>query len=386
MRSEVACGLGGAAGVRVVWLAVVIAGLAVTIPGRVVHAQAGEAESQIRQGLELRRQGLDARALPFFENAYRLSRNARTAAQLGMAEMALGYWVEADRHLTEALTVADHPWVSKNKDTLDEARAKVRAMIGQLTITGPAGAEVLVNGLAVGRLPLAGPIPLGKGVIEVELRSPGYASTSKSVTLPGGGAASVSLLLLPTETKRAVDRPVVAAATTHASADAGSRPATTTTTAMAQPNVIVSRPDPGARPETPSSGVRPLSWAMGGVGLAGVAFGVFETVLMVGKQNDFNGHTVASPTPENPNRRVADCTTSALTDECSRLRDAYTQARTLAIVGYAAGGALVATSAVLLALSSRDHASGTKVGWARSRSIMCLPSVGAAGASCVLRF
>jgi hypothetical protein len=59
--------------------------------------------------------------------------------------MALGYWIEADQYLTEALTVADHPWVEKNRETLEQARTKVRGMIGELTITGaPAGAEVLV--------------------------------------------------------------------------------------------------------------------------------------------------------------------------------------------------------------------------------------------------
>jgi hypothetical protein len=362
---------------------VVVAVLGVAVPARLVRAQAGEAEAQIRQGLELRRQGLDARALPFFENAYRLARNARTAAQLGLEEMALGYWMEADQYLTEALTVADHPWVAKNKGTLEEARTKVRAMIGELTITGgPAGAEVVINGQAAGRLPLSEPIRLAKGAAQVELRAPGYEPASRMVTVPGGSSASVSLLLVRTPSRQTTELPATTAAAGVgvASADTTSPPPTSS---GAQPSVIIAGRDLEPRPEASHpSGARPLAWTLGSVGLAAGAFGVFETVAMVGKKNDFNNHTVASPTPQDPNRRVVDCTTSALTDECSRLRDAYSQARTLAIVGYAAGGALVATSAVLLAVSSsRERPSGNGMA-----SVTCVPTVGVAGASCALRF
>ena len=121
-------------------------------PARVARAQAEQVESLIRQGVELRKQGKDALALPFFENAYQKSRNPRTAAQLGLGEMALGYWVEAQRHLGEAVEATDNPWVKKNARMLSDSLAKVRSMVGELTITGePAGADVTINGQPMGK-------------------------------------------------------------------------------------------------------------------------------------------------------------------------------------------------------------------------------------------
>src|SRR6516165_11970694 len=77
------------------WKTMLAAALVIAVagPASVARAQAEEAESLIRQGVELRKEGKDALALPFFEKAYQKSRNPRTAAQLGLGEMALGYWV-----------------------------------------------------------------------------------------------------------------------------------------------------------------------------------------------------------------------------------------------------------------------------------------------------
>ena len=66
-------------------------------------------EALIRQGVELRHQGHDVRALPLFQKAYGMTRTPRTAGQLGLCEMAMGYWLDAENHLGEALNVPEHP-------------------------------------------------------------------------------------------------------------------------------------------------------------------------------------------------------------------------------------------------------------------------------------
>ena len=94
--------------------------------------ESGEAEALIRQGVELRSQKKDERALPLFEKAYQISRTPRTAGQLGLVEMALGYFVDAERYLGEALSSPDHPWVAKNLATLKAQLAAAKAQIGEL--------------------------------------------------------------------------------------------------------------------------------------------------------------------------------------------------------------------------------------------------------------
>src|SRR5215475_9606181 len=148
--------------IHVAGAAALIVGLGLTArPARA--GDSAEAEALIRQGVELRAQKKDERALPLFEKAYQISRSPRTAGQLGLVEMALGYFVDAERYLGEAVASPDHPWVAKNLPTLKAQLAAAKAQIGELYIVGePAGAEVLVNGKPVGKLPLAAPIRLDK--------------------------------------------------------------------------------------------------------------------------------------------------------------------------------------------------------------------------------
>src|SRR4051812_16035681 len=74
-----------------------------------------EIEDLIRQGNDLRRAGKDERALPLLRKAYDLAGTPRTAAQLGLVEVALGYRLEAERHLSESLASPRDVWVRKNR-------------------------------------------------------------------------------------------------------------------------------------------------------------------------------------------------------------------------------------------------------------------------------
>src|SRR4026208_2372075 len=68
-------------------------------------ARAGDsaaAEARIRGGGDRRAKKREERALPLFEKAYQVSRSPRTAGQLGLVEMALGYFLDARRDLGEA--------------------------------------------------------------------------------------------------------------------------------------------------------------------------------------------------------------------------------------------------------------------------------------------
>src|SRR5579872_2645775 len=161
--------------------------VAMAVAGPAWATDVESVEALVRQGVELRQQRHDARALPLFQKAYGMSRNPRTAGQLGLCEMALGYWLDAESHLSEALNVPDNPWVSRNLADLTGALAAVRTNISDVTVTGePKDAEVMVNGQSVGRLPLAAPVRLGKGAADVELRAPGYVSATRSLMIPGG--------------------------------------------------------------------------------------------------------------------------------------------------------------------------------------------------------
>ena len=81
-----------------------------------------------------------------------------------LVEKALGRWAEADRHLTDALKGGQDPWIHKNLTVLEKTLAEVKRQVARIEITGePVGADVLVNGRPVGKVPLPHPVRVNAG-------------------------------------------------------------------------------------------------------------------------------------------------------------------------------------------------------------------------------
>jgi hypothetical protein len=341
-----------------------------------------EAEALIRQGVELRAQKKDERALPLFEKAYQLSRSPRAAGQLGLVELALGYFVDAEKYLGEAVASPDHPWVAKNLPTLKAQLATAKSQIGELYIVGePNGADVLVNGKLVGKLPLPWPIRLDKGRADVRVQAGGYVSTTDTVTITGGKREDRSYRL---------QREAVAVAPPPApvaAPPAKEMPKPVETTAPA-PSVATATPAPAVAPPAASinatpapadggggdlSYLRPVAWGVGIAALAGLVFGGVEGLIAINKRNEFNDHT-------DPSTMIPDCNTTAPTGPCKALMDSHESARTLSIVGFVAGGVLTAGAAVLWVLSSPKERAGS------SSAFACTPDLGTRGVACGMQF
>ena len=345
--------------------------------------ESGEAEALIRQGVELRSQGKDERALPLFEKAYQLSRTPRTAGQLGLVEMALGYYVDAERYLGEAVSAPDHPWVAKNLATLKSQLATAKGMIGELAISGePMGAEVWVNGKQVGRLPLPAPLRLDKGRAEIQIRATGYVATSDTVAITGGKREEQSFRLV----REPVAAPAVVTPVTPAPATGTTMPKPAETpvasaTPAGSPEATPSTPAPTGATVTATSGqpasdgtnLRPYAWGAAGGAALGLILGTVEGLAAIKKKNEFNEH-------KGPDGSF-DCGTDALNAACKSIQDSHSTARTLAIVGFVAGGVLAGVSVALFVMSSPGEAkSGT------TSALACVPDVVSRGVSCRLQF
>lgn len=322
---------------------------------------AEEAEALIREGVKLRAHDNAALALPMFEKAYQLSRSPRTAAQLGLCELELGYWVEADRYLSEALAAPEHPWVAKNKATLKKPLEMARANIGELALVlSPAGAEVSLNHKPVDRSLVGAPIRLGKGLVDVEVRAPGYETTRETVIITGGKREERTYTLA---------RTAVAAAPVP-SLGAGASPATD---ANPGATLTVESSAPSER-----KGARIAAWITGGAAVGALVVGTVEAFSAAGKSDDFNNHTSMSG-----GATFHDCGTSSLSASCKALKDRYDQAVTGAVVGFVAAGVLAATSSVLFLYSSGGHGAERDGG---ARALACVPDPVGRGIGCSLRF
>src|SRR3954468_11402142 len=229
------------------------------------HAEAAEVEALIAKGNELRRAGTPGPALPYFQKAYELARTPRTTGQLGLAELAAGYPVESEAHLSAALASPNDPSIVKYRQILADALTMARGQIGELPIQGnPPGADVIVNGHSVGTLPLAVPIKLPARSTEVVVRAPGYSEQRELIPIAGGQRHSLTVNLKSTEKPAAPAPKVVVAPPPPPAVSAD--PAGIATGPVPPPPqsgklVRIERSDPAA--STSGSGARTAAWILG---------------------------------------------------------------------------------------------------------------------------
>ena len=338
-----------------------------SLPARAA-TDAERAEALIREGVQLRAHDAAARALPLFVQAYQLSRTPRTAAQLGLCELELGYFVAAERYLSEALAAPDHPWVAKNKGTLKKPLETARANIGELSlIVAPASAEVSLNHKPLDRTALAAPIRLNKGPVDLEVRAPGYQPALDTITIVGGKREERTFSLVP---EPAHGNSTITVATAPAD---GAQPAPGSGDAIA----IGAAASPPSTEATTNK--RRAAWITGGAAAAALVFGTIEAFSAASKRDAFNDHTgmVGGVV-------VHDCGTASVSPACKPLKDSYDRALTLTVVGFVAAGAAAAASSVLFVLSSPGHGGAERDGAARA--FACVPDPVSRGLGCSVRF
>jgi hypothetical protein len=147
-----------------------------------LRAQVGDdAEGLIAQGIALRRDHKNAEALELFRRAFALAPGPRVQAHMGLAEQAVGKWVEAERDIQAGLEVRDEPWIVKNRGSLEKALAIVVDHLGWIEIkTEVTDAEIWINGAQLSRH--AGEsIRVVAGTNVVEVRATGYLPAMRTL-------------------------------------------------------------------------------------------------------------------------------------------------------------------------------------------------------------
>jgi hypothetical protein len=221
----------------------------------------------------------------------------------------------------------------------------------------------------VGQLPLAAPLRLDKGKVEIKVSAPGHLATTESVIVTGGKREERTFTL-------SRDPATAPAASTEPNLALGANSADNSLATTATPTVEAT-PAPSGNPRR---GLRLAAWITGGAALGALVFGTIETFVAASARNDFNNHM---GTVNGVYGR--DCGTGNLSPECKPLKDAYDQAVTLSIVGFAAAGALAAGASVMFVLSSPNR-SVTAESTGSAHALACVPDLWTRGLSCSLRF
>jgi hypothetical protein len=157
-----------------------------------VDAEA-ESEVWIKKGVKLRKEGEHAAALEAFLRAHETKRTGRTVALVGLARQSLRQWPQAMDCLLEALESKD-TWIEKNRPPLEEALAAVKAHVGWLLLSGPAGSRLWVSEVSMGTLPMR-EMRLAEGVYVARVEKDGMQPWSQTITIVGGKTVEVVAML-----------------------------------------------------------------------------------------------------------------------------------------------------------------------------------------------
>lgn len=214
------------------------------------------AEELLERGVELRRTDQDAEALVLFRQALELAPNSsRAQAHLGTTYQAIGRWVLADEFLGKALAHSSDAYVNRHRRALEQAREFVQEHLGLLEISGgPAGAEVLLNGQSIGKLPMREPVRVPVGSYQMEVALAGHYGVNLPVRISRQALTRELVELLPLS--------------------GGSRGK------GAAAGVSGAGPGEGAGVE-PSGGPSWLTWTLAGAGVAAAGVG---TVALIQRQ------------------------------------------------------------------------------------------------------
>jgi hypothetical protein len=314
--------------------------LAIVWQATPAHADAAEVEALIAKGNELRRAGKPGPALPYFQKAYELAHTPRTTGQLGLAELAAGYPVEAADHLATALESPNDPSIGKYRQMLADALTMARGQIGELAVQGsPAGAEVLVDGRSVGALPLPSTIKVPAHNTEVIVRAPGYAERRQFVPIAGGHRHEVAIDLPRIEQAPELP-PVVMVSPSPAPSPSPPRP--TSASAVAEEHAA------DATTGGDGSGLRTAAWVVGGGAVVAAGTGLALHLSAESNLSDFNGSCKNDPT-DGIVMRIGGVLTK---EQCHDHLDSWTWQRRWSVIGYVSGAALAVASTVLF-LTSR---------------------------------
>ena len=190
---------------------------------------------------------------------------------------------------------------------------------GQLMVDSSVrGAQVRVDGQPLGTTPLARPLDIRLGTVQVEVTAPGHQTWRQPITVGPNGITQV----------RAVLQPIP-----HA---VGFRPH--------PPPVVYKQPEGGARPQ---SG---WGWTLTGIGIASVVGGGLCTTFALLDQRKFDNATYFKV---NKPPKASELIRQDLTQgEALALEEEAHLLQTISIAAYATGGAMLLTGIILVATDS----------------------------------
>jgi hypothetical protein len=182
-----------------------------TKPAESGSTDVGEARARFARGVELYKEGSFDAALAEFNKAYEIAPNYRVLYNIAQVQRERHDFVAALRMFQQYMDQGGAEITAERRDQVTKEIAALRGRVAELQVQSDVdGAELFVDGVSVGVLPLGEPALVSAGVRQIELRKSGYLPSSRTLTIAGGETVRPVFTL----EKSTSDAPAAAAAPT----------------------------------------------------------------------------------------------------------------------------------------------------------------------------
>lgn len=186
------------------WIALIVVAVSFVPRGEAGAAPApstsnvDRAREYFKKGVALyKERGFDA-ALAEFEKAYELAPDYRLLYNLAQVQIERHDYVSALSRFRDYLREGGGQIATERRAEVETELANLAGLVAELSVVADAdGAELVIDGVRIGSLPLAQPVLVNAGVRSVLVRKVGYAPASQVVTIAGGEPHRLELKLQP---------------------------------------------------------------------------------------------------------------------------------------------------------------------------------------------
>jgi hypothetical protein len=167
--------------------------------GETTSSNVDQARVHFQRGTEFYREANYDAALAEFSKAQQLAPNYRLLYNIGQVQAEQHDYVAAVRALTDYLAQGGAEVPEERRSQVQNEIASLKTKISELSVTSNvAGAEVSVDGVARGLLPLSAPLLVSAGSRRVTLSKRGYGTVERTITVTGEDQPKLDISLQPT--------------------------------------------------------------------------------------------------------------------------------------------------------------------------------------------
>lgn len=179
------------------------------------------ASTHFTRGAQLYQDGVYRAALIELQRAFEIAPNFHVLYNIGQTYEALGRFVAAYDAYRAYLSQGGAAIDPERKASVEQMLVELEQRIASLVIeVDRPGASIAIDGVGVGKSPLAGPVRVDVGERRVTATSADHATASATIEFAGGDHKQVSLQLVGPVAQVPVASPEVAAKATPAAAPA----------------------------------------------------------------------------------------------------------------------------------------------------------------------